>query len=128
MNKLVFSQFTNTLAKIHTLELPILEHIRIIQVRLSYHGFIIPLPLCFRYEHNCTLTKFGMHENFIFYLKNKSVSSKWTPKPNECPKCSKCELKPVATESGGRAWGLSIAIISWRYTKCCIAWFYFSNI
>ena len=100
MNKLVFSQFTNTLAKIHTLELPILEHIRIIQVRLSYHGFIIPLPLCFRYEHNCTLTKFGMHENFIFYLKNKSVSSKWTPKPNECPKCSKCELKPMATESG----------------------------
>ena len=41
-----------------------------------------------------------MHENFIFYLKNKSVCSKWTPKPNKCPKRSKYQLKPVATESG----------------------------
>ena len=32
-----------------------LEYIRILQVPLSYHSVVIPLPQWFRYEHNCTL-------------------------------------------------------------------------
>ena len=43
---------------------------RNLHVRLSYHGLVIPLPQRFRYEHNCTFTKFSMLENFVSYLRN----------------------------------------------------------
>ena len=49
---------------------------RNLHVRLSYHDLIIPLPQWFRYEHNCTLTKFNMLENFVSYVRNKGDRSK----------------------------------------------------
>ena len=46
-----------------------------LHVRLSYHGLVIPLPELFRYEHNCTLTKSNMLENFYLRI-NKGDRSK----------------------------------------------------
>ena len=45
-------------------------------IHLSYHGLFIPLLQWFRYEHNCTLTKFSVLENFVSYLRNKGDRSK----------------------------------------------------
>ena len=46
---------------------------------ISCHGLVIPLPQWFRYENNCTFTKFSMLENFVSYLRNnKGDRSKWT--------------------------------------------------
>ena len=47
-------------------------------VHLSYHGLVIPLLQWLWYEHNWTLTKFSMLENFVSYLRNKGDCSKWT--------------------------------------------------
>ena len=41
-----------------------------LHVRLSYHYLVILLPQWFRYENNCTFTKFSMLENFVSYLRN----------------------------------------------------------
>ena len=73
---------------------------RNLRVRLSYHGLVIPLPQWFRYEHNWTLTKFSMLENFVSYLRNKGAVLIELSKLSEHSKCSKCQLKLVATESG----------------------------
>ena len=43
---------------------------RNLPVRLSYQGLVIPLPQWFRYENNCTFTKFSMLENFFSCLRN----------------------------------------------------------
>ena len=45
-------------------------------VCLSYHGLVMPVPQCFRYEHNCTLTKFSMLENFVSYMRKNGDRSK----------------------------------------------------
>ena len=59
--------------------IPLLHHARNLHVCLSYHGLVILLPQWFRYENNCTFTKFSMLENFVSYLRNnKDDRSKWT--------------------------------------------------
>ena len=43
-----------------------------LHVVLSYKGIRIPLPEWFRYGHNCQVTRFGMMENFVPHIRNRT--------------------------------------------------------
>ena len=62
-----------------------------------------------------TLTKFSMVENFVSYLRSKGAVLSKISKPREHYKCSECQLKLVATESG------------MEHDHCLHCWLYFTN-